>query len=177
MKMVFEMMSTRANLLLTSWLRVLDDLNNGTVFGYMVASPSSRYCSAFTLITWSLLHCSHHYHQVTNPHLFISIVQLHYVIKFKIPSVHVPVTVPLLSAWSDNLIKECLAAEISQFGSFGHGEVAIYSTFILFWNLMTSKLNTFKVYTFLICVMKSIVGVWLFVTAPYDTALYTCGVW
>ncbi|RVW19493.1 hypothetical protein CK203_117646 [Vitis vinifera] len=96
------------------WLRVLDDLNNGTMFGYMVASSSSRYCPAFTLITLSLLHCSHHYHQVTNPHLFISIVQLHYVIKFKIPSVHVPLTVPLLSTWLDDLIKERLAAEISQ---------------------------------------------------------------
>nr|CAN61574.1 hypothetical protein VITISV_023349 [Vitis vinifera] len=30
--------------------------------------------------------------------------------------------VPFLSAWSDELIKERLAAEISQFGSFGHGE-------------------------------------------------------
>ena len=159
MKMVFEMMSTKANLLLTSWLRVLDDLNNGTVFGYMVASSSSRYCPSFTLITWSLLNCSHHYHQVTNPHMFISIVQLHYIIKFKIPSVHVPVTMPLLSAWSDELIKERLAVEISQFGSFGQGEVAIYSTFILLCNLMTWKLNTLKVYTFLICVMKSIIGV------------------
>ena len=113
MKMVFETMSTRANLLLTRWLRVLNDLNNRRVFGYMVASSSSRYCPSFTLITWSLLNCSHHYHQVTNPHMFISIVQLHYVIKFKIPSVHVLMTVPLLSAWSDELIKERLAAEIS----------------------------------------------------------------
>ncbi|RVW60120.1 hypothetical protein CK203_086578 [Vitis vinifera] len=55
-------------------------------------------------------------------------IWLHYVIKFKIPSVHVPVTVPLLSAWSDELIKERLAAEISQFGSFGHGEGFDYSS-------------------------------------------------
>ncbi|KAL6333931.1 hypothetical protein AAG906_039345 [Vitis piasezkii] len=55
-------------------------------------------------------------------------VWLHYVIKFKIPSVHVPVTVPLLSAWSDDLIKERLAVEISQFGSFGHGEGFDYSS-------------------------------------------------
>ena len=59
--------------------------------------------------------------------MFISIVQLHYVMKFKIPSVHVPMTAPLLSAWSDELIKERLSAEISEFGSFGHGEVVIYS--------------------------------------------------
>ena len=91
--------------------------------------------------------------------MFISIVQLHYVIKFKIIWVHVPMTVPLLLAWSDELIKECLAAEINHLGSFGHGEVAIYSTFILLCNLMTWKLNTLKVYTFLICVMKSILGV------------------
>ncbi|RVW66110.1 hypothetical protein CK203_007500 [Vitis vinifera] len=30
--------------------------------------------------------------------------------------------VPLFSSWSDELIKERLAAEISEFGSFGHGE-------------------------------------------------------
>ena len=113
MKMVFKTMSTGANLLLTSWLKVLDDLNNGTVFGYMVASSSSRYCPSFTLITWSLLNCSHHYHQVTNPHMFISIMQLQYVIKSKILSIHVPVTMPFLSGWSDELIKERLAAEIS----------------------------------------------------------------
>ena len=142
MKMVFETTSTGPNLLLTNWFRVLDDLNNGTVFGYMVASSSSRYCHSFTLITWSLLNCSHHYHQVTNPHMFISIMQLQYVIKSKILSIHVPVTMPLLSAWSDELIKERLAVEISQFGSFGQGEVAIYSTFILLCNLMTCKLNT-----------------------------------
>ena len=158
-KMVFETMSIGANFLFTSWLRVLDNLNNGTVFGYMVASSSSRYCLAFTLITLSLLHCSHHYHQVTNPHLFISIVQLHYVIKFKIPSVHVPLTVPLLSTWLDDLIKERLAAEISQFGSFRHGKVVIYSTYSLLCNLMTCKLNTFKVYVFLTSVMFSTVGV------------------
>ena len=57
--------------------------------------------------------------------MFISMVQLHYVIKFKISSVHVPMTVPLLSAWSDKLIKQRLVAEISEFGSFGHGEVVI----------------------------------------------------
>lgn len=61
-------------------------------------------------------------------HGCIPFLQLHYVIKFKIPSVHVPVTVPLLSAWSDELIKERLAAEISQFGSFGHGEGFDYSS-------------------------------------------------
>lgn len=61
-------------------------------------------------------------------HGCIPFLQLHYVIKFKIPSVHVPMTVPLLSAWSDELIKERLAAEISQFGSFEHGEGFDYSS-------------------------------------------------
>ncbi|XP_059596428.1 uncharacterized protein LOC132254559 [Vitis vinifera] len=55
-------------------------------------------------------------------HGCIIFLQLHYVMKFKIPSVHVPMTAPLLSAWSDELIKERLSAEISEFGSFGHGE-------------------------------------------------------
>ena len=91
--------------------------------------------------------------------MFISMVQLHYVIKFKIPSVHVPMTVLLLSAWLDELIKERLATEISEFGSFEHGEVIIYSTCSLLCNLMTCKLNTFKVYVFLTSVMFSTVGV------------------
>ena len=78
--------------------------------------------------------------------MFISMVQLHYVIKFKIPSIHVPMIVFLLSAWLDELIKERLATEISEFGSFEHGEVIIYSTCSLLCNLMTCKLNTFKVY-------------------------------
>ena len=91
--------------------------------------------------------------------MFISMVQLQYIIKFKIPSIHVPMTVPLFSSWSDELIKERLAAEISEFGSFGHGEVVIYSTCILLCNLMTCKLNTFKVYVFLTSVMFSTVGV------------------
>ena len=59
--------------------------------------------------------------------MFISMLQLHYVIKFKFPSVHVPMIVSLLSVWSDELIKERLSAEISEFGSFGHGQVVIYS--------------------------------------------------
>ncbi|KAJ9697193.1 hypothetical protein PVL29_009115 [Vitis rotundifolia] len=55
-------------------------------------------------------------------HGCILFLQLHYVIKFKIPSVHVLMTAPLLLAWSDELIKVRLSAEISEFGSFGHGE-------------------------------------------------------
>ena len=90
--------------------------------------------------------------------MFISMVQLHYVIKFKIPSVHVPMTV-LISAWLDELIKERLATEISEFGSFEHGEVIIYSTCSLLCNLMTCKLNTFKVYVFVTSVMFSTIGV------------------
>ncbi|RVW24642.1 hypothetical protein CK203_096098 [Vitis vinifera] len=50
--------------------------------------------------------------QVTIAHMFISMVQLHYVMKFKIPSVHVPMTVPHLSTWSDELIKQRLTTEI-----------------------------------------------------------------
>ncbi|RVW50228.1 hypothetical protein CK203_087985 [Vitis vinifera] len=55
-------------------------------------------------------------------HGCILFLQLHYVMKFKIPSVDVPLTAPLLSAWSDELIKERLSTEISEFGSFGHGQ-------------------------------------------------------
>ena len=91
--------------------------------------------------------------------MFISMVQLHYVIKFKISSVHVPMTVPFLSIWSYELIKERLAVEINEFDSFGHGEVVICSTCSLLCNFMTCKLNTFKVYVFLTSVMFSTVGV------------------
>ncbi|KAL6329527.1 hypothetical protein AAG906_022076 [Vitis piasezkii] len=59
--------------------------------------------------------------QVTIAHMFISTVQIHYVMKFKIPSIHVPMTVPQFSVWSDELIKQRLAAEIKEFGTFGHG--------------------------------------------------------
>ncbi|KAL6342191.1 hypothetical protein AAG906_006805 [Vitis piasezkii] len=45
---------------------------------------------------------------------------LHYVIKFQIPSVQVPITVPRALAWTDDLIKRRLVAEIKEFGAFGH---------------------------------------------------------
>ncbi|RVW39227.1 hypothetical protein CK203_112427 [Vitis vinifera] len=86
-------------------------------------APTSRIDGCRNL--WHTIHedgFRNDYQQVRIIHMFISIVQLHYVIKFKIPSVHVPMTAPLLSAWSDKLIKERLSAEISEFRSFGHGE-------------------------------------------------------
>ena len=79
--------------------------------------------------------------------MFISIVQLHYVIKFKIPSIHVPMTAPLLSAWSDELIKERLSAEISEFGSFGHGEVVIDSE----WSLLYIDLHAMWIPPMFLC--------------------------
>ena len=48
--------------------------------------------------------------------MFVFIMQLHYVIKFQIPSVQVPITVPPALAWTDELIKQQLAAEIREFG-------------------------------------------------------------
>ncbi|XP_059599266.1 uncharacterized protein LOC132255233 [Vitis vinifera] len=48
---------------------------------------------------------------------------LHYVIKFQIPSVQVPITVPPALAWTDDLIKRRLVAEIKEFGAFGHAEI------------------------------------------------------
>ncbi|KAL6345817.1 hypothetical protein AAG906_017572 [Vitis piasezkii] len=46
--------------------------------------------------------------------MFVFIMQLHYVIKFQIPSVQVPITVPPTLAWTDELIKQQLAAEIRE---------------------------------------------------------------
>ncbi|RVW23356.1 Kinesin-like protein KIN-14I [Vitis vinifera] len=51
---------------------------------------------------------------------------LHYVIKFQIPSVQVPIIVPPALAWTDDLIKR-LVAEIKEFGAFGHVEVDFVS--------------------------------------------------
>ncbi|WJZ85832.1 hypothetical protein VitviT2T_005349 [Vitis vinifera] len=48
---------------------------------------------------------------------------LHYVIKFQIPSVQVPITVPPTLAWTDDLIKRRLVAEIKEFGAFRHAEI------------------------------------------------------
>ena len=55
--------------------------------------------------------------------MFVFIMQLHCVIKFQIPSVQVPIIVPPALAWTDELIKQQLAAEIREFGWFGHAEV------------------------------------------------------
>ncbi|RVW49070.1 hypothetical protein CK203_111715 [Vitis vinifera] len=52
-----------------------------------------------------------------------SMVALHYVIKFQIPSIQVPITVPPALAWTDDLIKRRLVAEIKEFGAFGHAEI------------------------------------------------------
>ena len=55
--------------------------------------------------------------------MFVFVMQLHYVIKFHIPSVQVPIIVPLALAWIDELIKQRLTTEIREFGSFRHVEV------------------------------------------------------
>eukprot|EP00261_Vitis_vinifera_P040977 XP_019082220.1 PREDICTED: uncharacterized protein LOC109124366 isoform X1 [Vitis vinifera] len=55
--------------------------------------------------------------------MFVFIMQLHYVIKFEIPSVQVPITVPPALAWTDDMIKRRLVAEIKEFGAFGHAEI------------------------------------------------------
>ena len=55
--------------------------------------------------------------------MFVFIMQLHYVIKFHIPLVQVPITMPLALAWTDELTKQQLVAKIREFGSFGHAEV------------------------------------------------------
>lgn len=49
--------------------------------------------------------------------------KLLYVMKLHIPSIEVPITVPPVSAWTDDLIKQRLLAELRDYGSFGHGEV------------------------------------------------------
>ena len=59
--------------------------------------------------------------------MFVFIIQLHYVIKFQIPSVQVPITVPPALAWTDDLIKRRLVAEIKEFGAFGHAEIDFVS--------------------------------------------------
>ncbi|RVW15310.1 hypothetical protein CK203_085581 [Vitis vinifera] len=56
-------------------------------------------------------------------HGCVLFLQLHYVIKFQIPSVQVPITVPPALAWTDDLIKRRLVAEIKEFGAFGHAEI------------------------------------------------------
>ncbi|RVW75149.1 hypothetical protein CK203_053906 [Vitis vinifera] len=47
---------------------------------------------------------------------------LHYVIKFQIPSVQVPITVPPALAWTDDLIKRRLVAEIKD-ANYRHPEI------------------------------------------------------
>ncbi|KAL6313824.1 hypothetical protein AAG906_010243 [Vitis piasezkii] len=54
-------------------------------------------------------------------HGCILFLQLHYVIKFQIPSVQVPILCPI--GMGDDLIKRRLVAEIKEFGAFGHAEI------------------------------------------------------
>ena len=54
---------------------------------------------------------------------FPVISQLFYMTKFYLPSVTVDVTMSLLAAWSDDLIKRWLSAEIATFGGYGHVHV------------------------------------------------------
>ncbi|RVW29366.1 hypothetical protein CK203_108785 [Vitis vinifera] len=51
---------------------------------------------------------------------YTTLVQLFYMALFYMPSVIVEVTQPLAAAWSDDVIKRRLAAEISTFGGYGH---------------------------------------------------------
>lgn len=54
---------------------------------------------------------------------YTTLVQLFYMAFFYMPSVIVEVTRPLAAAWSDDVIKRRLAAEISTFGGYGHVDV------------------------------------------------------
>ena len=54
---------------------------------------------------------------------YTTLVQLLYMALFYMPSVIVEVTWPLAAAWSDDVIKRHLAAEISIFGGYGHVDV------------------------------------------------------
>ena len=54
---------------------------------------------------------------------FPVISQFFYMTKFYLSSVTVDVTMPLLAAWSDDLIKRRLSAEIATFGGYGHVHV------------------------------------------------------
>ncbi|RVW78574.1 hypothetical protein CK203_049815 [Vitis vinifera] len=77
----------------------------------------------------------------------------------EISSVHVPMTVPLLSAWSDELIKQRLVAKISEFGSFGHGEEFNDSspprTYVEAENRLTSSHEILEQYYAAECAIKA----------------------
>ena len=59
---------------------------------------------------------------------YTTLGQLFYMAYFYMPSVKVEVTSPLAAAWSDDIIKHRLAAEISTFGGYEHVHVCSNST-------------------------------------------------
>ena len=59
---------------------------------------------------------------------YTTLGQLFYMAYFYMPSVKVEVTSPLVAAWSDDVIKRQLVAEISTFGGYGHVDVCSNST-------------------------------------------------
>ena len=59
---------------------------------------------------------------------YTTLGQLFYMAYFYMPSVNVEVTSPLAAAWSDDIIKRRLAAEISTFGGYGYVHVCSNST-------------------------------------------------
>ena len=52
------------------------------------------------------------------------LLQLFYMIKFYMPSITVDVTMSLLAASSDNLVKRRLSAKIATFGGYSHVHVS-----------------------------------------------------
>ena len=52
--------------------------------------------------------------------------------KFYMPSVMVDMTMPLLAAWSDDVIKRRLSTEIATFGGYGHVHVSSNYTLLSF---------------------------------------------
>ncbi|RVW16706.1 hypothetical protein CK203_080873 [Vitis vinifera] len=55
-------------------------------------------------------------------------LEFFYMTKFYLSSVTVDVTMPLLAAWSDDLIKRRLSAEIATFGGYGHVHLPEFAT-------------------------------------------------
>ncbi|RVW26852.1 hypothetical protein CK203_103930 [Vitis vinifera] len=71
-----------------------------------------------------------------------SMVALHYVIKFQIPSVQVPIIVPPALPWTDDMIKRRLVAEIKEFGAFRHAEIDLkYGINIMMQNEQSTNIN------------------------------------
>ena len=59
---------------------------------------------------------------------YTTLGQLFYMAYFYMPSVNVEVTSPLAAAWTNDVMKHQLAAEISTFGGYGYVHVCSNST-------------------------------------------------